>query len=219
MDGNGWTGLNPEVAKSNIQSFDSACANWVVAFREKYYNFMDQLRYLWASPNAVKEEGNINGLVADFCDLFHNRSAEICLNAARAYNIVAAAHGAPTISENFIGNNYNSGGHLMIDYKSLDGSRNGITGINQKMVRDHLLPNFKASFDALARELDSLPSSIALYDDEDGQQHAYTSNISEFEKKFSGLVDEIWSKIQNALETEVDNARLAKEQATQTLNG
>ena len=215
----GWTGLDPEMPKDNIQNFYDECMTWISDYRTKNDEFMEQLSYLWASENAVKESKNLVNMVGNFYESFLNKCHEICLNATRAYNIVAVAHGVSGISEGFADFHRNGIIPQAFSMGGMTDNINGRVGINTTMVKDILLPNFKTSFNALASRLDSLPSSIALYDDENGQQHAFVTGISQFEKEFNDLLGGIWAKIEQALENKVDNALLAKEKATQVLNG
>ena len=95
---------------------------------------------------------------------------------------------------------------------------NGMTGINVIMVRDFILPTFDKKISEFLTAIDALPAEIPLIDETNSLQMAFTETINKFKTMTNTSVINLKTLINNALETEIDNIMLAKQQAVDALS-
>ena len=213
MDSNGFTGLNPALARQNIIDFTEKGIDAAEEYNKAIKFLFEQLYYAWCSPKAV-----------EFCDLYETEIygsykkiylniCDICFNALRAYNIVASANNERTIDYQPREFSYSQ------NYTKLLDNKDGTVGMNVNLVKNYILPEFDNKVRNSLSLIDNLPHSIALYDDENGQQHSFFTGISKLVAEANDVITSIEKVINKCLAEEHDTIKLAKEQATQTLNG
>ncbi len=209
----GMTGFNPSLAKSQINDFvvQAKAANWKLS--EAYTNFINELCFYWASPVAKQFSIDYNKKIEDLVFEFGELIKSTQFAATNAYNSAAAAHGLPGISE------YSDEIHIGFDCPELFESKVGAVGMNVEVVRNEVLPSFLSAMREAFSTIEHLPRSIALYDDENGQMYAYSVRIGNFITKVNETAEAIIGEIQSALETETVNILMAKQNATEAMQG
>ncbi len=209
MDG-GMTGFNPGLLKSQIDNFVSSARCAGIDIGVAYKNFIDELSYCWASPKAVQFWTDMTPKYEDALWKLQLLIDETAQNMVNAYNYAAQANGAGTTS-------YENEGGVGFDCGKLLDQRDGVVGMNIIEVRDVVLPAFQNEVKLAVDELKNLPKSIALYDDENGQQHYFSVNVDDIIQKVEENIETIVSEINGAIETETDNVLLAKQNAIESL--
>ena len=213
MDGNGFTGLNPEMAATNIASFEGAVRGSVELLKNAFTTLFTDLKEVWASPNAVEFSNQYTSEIETFMHDFASHVGMIDDGARAAYNAAANANGAQTI-EALV--DFEPGGGYALPC-ALDAEKNGVVGMNIVAVRDAVLTDFKLNMESALASFADIPNAIALYDDADGQRHAYASRIEKFKDAFSDMAEQITSKVLEYANNESDRVELAAEQATEAL--
>lgn len=212
MNENGFTGLNPYKAKHNIESFLNSAGSIQKKITLAFDEFTNELKKAWASPKAVEVATEHFEKIRSINDDFYNELVIIANKACNAYNAVANANGVGTISIN--PHRYSGNAIAM-----LTDNINGVVGMNVEVVRNQILPKFEKVINQACNEIDSLPTSIELYDDENGISHAYTSNINVMKERIISAYDSMVASVKIATFDEINNVLLAKQNATSTLNG
>ena len=95
---------------------------------------------------------------------------------------------------------------------------NGVTGMDVEGVKN-ALAIFKTSILACIEKFDNIPNGIAFYDPDGNIVGEYNRGIQNFKSEISDLAGDIYQEINRYISTEADNILLAKQNATQTLNG
>lgn len=211
MEKNDFFGLNPRKAKGNINYFvnrvQNACNNLSNAFNELFDNLYDN----WCSPNAAIFASTYNDLIADITKDISDRVSSIVSNACGAYNQVARANGLSTIC-------CNANIYFNKDVKKLlSVSSDGNVGMKITKT-ENILNDFIIKIEACFNEFDSLPSSIALYDDDNGIHHSYSTRIKELGEKVEKYINNVVIEIRNEIEAEKENLLNAKNNSTNILS-
>ncbi len=227
MDGNGFTGFNPEVAKKDIAYYYEnieAAIDAIVACTE---NLFGGLEGSWCSPKALEFSKVAFPELFSTLAYFIDNSYDTYNSLVAAYNIIAAKHGAETItSEDVRGiGNLNSEQIENIMYDEWGGNpylhaadpATGAVGMNIKAVEAALI-QFDADKDSVSKCLQQIPSEIAFYDASGSQQMAFKTNVEKFVNAFSDLFSKITEAIKEGTNTEKDNVALAASQSADTLS-
>ena len=82
-----------------------------------------------------------------------------------------------------------------------------------------IVQEFETKITNVIERIGSIPTNIAYFDEDGSQQESYRNTINSMKEKITGLVDSIKADIKSASEEEENSVMLAKEQATQVLNG
>ena len=239
MDGNGFTGFNPEVARQNIQSFVLATVTAGSSLLKALSNLIDEnsgLKKIWCSPKAVEFSNTYMPQLFETAGEFLKEGMAAYQGAVQAYNIVAANNGLAPMQDLLgdpnspIGNAaslLNSGEQFsnVASQLGFDSSvsllyaahpDNGAVGMNIEKVRV-VLDTFKTEIFEALKLFDSIPTVIALYDTDGSQQNAFKVNVSKFKGKFIEIFMSMIQAIESAINTETNNIKLAKEQSTEAL--
>lgn len=207
-----FTGFDPTLAKSNIDSFESSAKEAYSTCSKAFYDLKTGLLETWCSPKAVEFSEKYADKIGSVLVTFMSSYNIILANAERAYNTIALANGYSTIAVR--PTNYS-----MTKYEfNLRSEKYGIVGMNIMQVK-LLLESFNNDVKKVFEMLDELPMDIAFYDPEGAQVQAYKDEITKLKAKIFDVMTLINTDIKSAIETESNDIRLAKEQATQTLNG
>ncbi len=214
MEGNGFTGFNPAVAKSNIVAFAQESSEVVGDFEDAHYAFFETLADFWASPKAVEFYEAYNTKILDLIDNMSAQFKAIVSGSVKAFNYASSANGhSGTIDAGSIDVYSPVGDNL----PALLDQKNGNVGMNISAIEENILPNYKIEINRIITSISSLPKAIALYDDENGQQHAYQTHIDTVSDNVSSLISEMEKGLEQAIATETNNILLAKQQSTDTL--
>lgn len=221
FDESGFTGLNIERAVQNIKDFDKAANEFARHVDGAFAKLYEFLNMHWASENAVtfttENTEEINHLITKVTTTLFR----IVTNADSAASMLAHANGAtfplqPTDLLCYIdpGESYVYFSHLEPCKEDI----NGDTGMDTEGVKNEIA-NFKTSISSCLNEADSLPDGIAFYDSNGDLLKAYSSGVKAFKQEISDLADKTSQKICEYVITEADNILLAKQRATDILNG
>lgn len=220
MSMEGMTGLNNSVARENIKNFYYNAASASGNIRTTFEQLFEELKIVWASEKAVNFSKTYLERISKILNDFDNELSVIVHNATRAYNIVADAHGMnasipmlwfldePGVEQ------YDG----LMFFPIFSENINGVTGMNINEVRN-IISTYEPKLQVAVQEISAIPTAIALYDDENGQQVAFSNNINAMKTNFEMLIFEIFAVLKANLETETDTILLAKEKSTSTLSG
>lgn len=211
---NGVTGFNPSLAKSNIEDFNQQGYYRYLDLGEEYWALFNDLSTNWASPKAQEFDNTYRPKINELLDKFIALIGSTVESAVNAYNTVASAHGAGTV-----GGIEQSYVPTFGEFPKLLAEIDGVVGMEISHVRDNIMPLMKSKINHVVELMNEIPTAIALYDDENGQQHAYETHIKEIVSKIESTNNEVFSAIDSAITTEVDAIIKAKQAATDTLAG
>lgn len=215
-DGNGFTGLNPSVAKANIDAFVRAMKAVAMTFLDGGNALFNSLEKTWCSPKAAEFADAYSGSLyeATVTDI-ETAAMTIARNAETAFNTVSLANGGPSLGANYgeqpSPSIYNYFGQLK------EASESGIVGMNVMQVQLALTVYGDVVEKGLA-ELDAVPTAIALYDPDGSQQAAYKAEIQKVKENLTEKINSMLDVIEDAMETEQNNITLAKDNATGSLS-
>ena len=232
----GFIGLNPKEAATQIMNFYEMCSEIGVKFStEGFGEFHNALRKSWCSPRAVefgkKELPKLLMIAYDIQKV----AAIICRKANDAYNKMAVTQGLPTItcSDNYQAMLERGGNATLGDMTGLDAASNyeiagggeyllevspeGIVGVNKENVI-LALGNLKHTVAITMNRLNCLPKDIALYDPSGDLLTAYGIIIKEMISELESVIHSVNNELFTALEGEVERVELAKEQAVEAMS-
>ena len=219
----GFTGFNPELVKKECQYFLSVGDRALTFFLQAYNSFYDVLKIAWCSPKAVDFTSHLKNYMTS---LHHLEAAyvNVARSAERAYNINAVANGCQPIPDDqmITAMPYSTGG-MYTNYVEngtdlSEVNENGVVGMNKMLVKT-ALDLFNKKINEGCRIIDDTPYSIAFFDEDGSQKQAFKAEITKMKDELVQEVLGILQSIDEAIETEVNTMELAKQQATQTLNG
>lgn len=184
----GFVGLDPSKAKNNIYDFNNQVQFAYNAFSSAINDLLVQLYTNWCSPKAVDFYNKLNNSVNEINNDINTIVTKIGNDVCEAYNSVAYANGLETIWVTPYLTMKNS--YLEL----LGASKDGTVGMKITKVRE-ILQNFEKRMRDVINEFNSLPTAIALYDDENGMQQYYSINVRELgnivEEYITGLINEV----------------------------
>ena len=191
------TGLNPSVARHNITNFlersTNACRELVSVYSELY----NELYSSWASPNAVRFN-SYKSQIQKMLQSFAKETIEIARSAISQYNSIARANGAASFSLNLD----SFGLAINTDVgKNLVDRQNDIVGMDIMSV-DNIMGNFKNRISNVLDIINSIPTSIALFDRNASMQTQHYTNVSRAKNNVSSISNEILKSLEVAIEEE-----------------
>ncbi len=215
MDGEGMTGLNPGQAKQNIENFYSSAMHAGEELSNAFSDLLLNLSNSWASPKAMIFGESCDAQGSDLLNNYYTAIYSIAKNAEHAYNVIASAHGG----EGYISVNISNEGHVeSLGGRSFKAEKDGVVGMNIALVKVDL-DAFDISMNKFYSSLDSIPMEIAFYDTEGTQLASYRNAIAKCKNDAKTAAESVRKEVQAAMETEQNTILLAKQQATETLNG
>ncbi len=244
MDGNQFTGLNPEKARNDIDSFYNATLKITNDMSQAMGAFLSDdvgIKRVWCSPKAVEFSKNYIPRYYRIVAEFVQYTMSTCRNAIRSYNrmarvnglqpyngivqdvldVLSKASGDNTVATDAVtGNNYLRAAELLesgaasVFYPSHPES--GIVGMNITSVQE-AINIFTKEVENIIKEFDEIPSDLALYDENNSQQIAYTTNITRLKNCFSSECSNILTALNTAMSEEIFDTRLAYQQSVDTL--
>ena len=208
---NGWTGLNPSLARRNIERFYDSCVEVLNNFSASVNELFSELKGTWASPNAVKFSLKYGSEIEDALTDFSNEAFSRARSAANAYNSVAYAHGANSVGC------VDKVGTPFVDF-NLEDNKDGVVGMNIELVENDIIPNFEKKINNVINLINEIPTSLALYDDNNGQRHYFSCNISSFKNRFENILSDLKISIKEYSNTKLNEIKFAKQSAIDALN-
>ena len=217
-----FTGFNPGVARNEITNF-YRMMNTIENdyYLGAYYLFMN-LRDIWCSGKAIEFYNNNAQKTMDLDNEFINEINRITSKAIEAYNKMALANDSMAFNDPLVPTNLDANKDYDAEscFPILNSSdpNSGIVGMNVKEVENEL-NTYLSSMNKVVASLDDIPTEIALFDPDGTLQDAYRSLIDKMKGKIPERINTVKSDIQNAIKTEQDTTVLAKQQATEILEG
>ena len=207
-----FTGLNVSKAEWDILNLNNSLNNVQFEISSTFRDLGEYVSEHWAGPNAVNFDNTYNPKIDAFITEFRNRAHHIVDGAGTAASTLASAFGVSIHSQ--FGDDY-TGQH---DTLYRIGSFHCKEDINGNVGMD--TEGMKVQIDALKIRtnkinglFDEVPTGIAFCDPQGSLISQYSTNVTDLKAKFSALMDEIVADMTASIETEVNNIRLAKQQA------
>ena len=213
----GFTGLDIAQAKSDILSFHHAGLNAVKMFDTCMANLFSTLSIKWASPNAKEFSHNKIEKIRSLRDQALTSLAHIASGACEAAAALARANGVD-FDKSFISVEAGATYGFATDIPECKEELNGVIGMDTESVRIALM-SFKEEASHAITAFQEMPGQIAFFDPAGNMITAYNRNIKEYGEQAEELINELSADIEGYISTETDNILLAKQNATQTMNG
>jgi hypothetical protein len=193
-DGNGITGYNGGLAKSNLDAFRESFEEVTRALGQTAVAFSESLSNMWASPIAV----TFNSVIQSFMDVVSQgvTSVNSLINSAvYAVNSFAKSNGS----------SFSYGGRVGAVLGTLtplkEISPAGIIGMQVEKVKA-LVDGFVNTIRGLIAKMLGIPASIAVYDQAGSIQSLYRQRITELKTKIEDAVNLIKDKINENITSE-----------------
>lgn len=214
MNGNGFTGFNPDEMRHQIKKFKDYGEDVVYSIITALTTFHSQIKTAWYSPKAVEFGKKMEELVEFRVQGLEKGYYNITASATKIYNIHANANNWPQMESPT-----QSSVHFMDKvnaYYSLEGkSPQGVVGMN-KFVVETALSKLTVSMKECVDKLYKTPYDIAIYDESGAQAESYRAEIQALTSKFRESFDELMVEIKNAINTEIQTIKIASTNATNT---
>ena len=226
MQGINWDGVNAE-AKAIFETVRTAEND---LFR-KIDDFGDELSLYWASGNAIefsrkffeayKQTITFMEDKVDLLESYIERAAQIY---STTFNVDNGFHfngqsGLENLWSDITKGLTKLGDDIAGGFGDFKTSRNGVTGIN-KTAAQNCLDTFKGTFNTYLDDLGNKLTNrdIALFDTQQAQKEAYNVCVQDLKRGINEKLGSVLDLVTNAIATEIDNARLAKEQTVSTFS-
>ena len=218
----GFTGLDVQRAKNDIMNFYNSCHEAHDYVFRALDELGDVLHKKWASPIAQEFVRKYNSEYTNIIIEYYDTYEHILSGANDAARALAKSNGIDFNADMEILSYIIPGRKSETDDFqrpfTCSSDINGAVGMDVEGVR-LALDTFKTYHKGLPELFDNIPEGIAFYDPNGEMIGSYNRIVKGFKEKFLTLFDEIESDLTGYLETETDNILLAKEQATQAMNG
>ena len=213
----GFTGFNPELVQKQLQEFHDYGLNVLWELHHVSSEFIENLSSCWCSPKAVEfEKTCVVKLYIAIENLF-NAYCNVHASAIKAYNMNASANGLNMIPDDTaFPRNYVT--TMTIASKMHECSTNGVVGMNKANVKI-ALENYRSGMVKASTMVANTPYDIAFFDENGKQRESYRGEIRRMRQKFSDANIDLIKYVYDALETEINTMELAKQGATNALNG
>ena len=208
----GFTGLNIDAAQRQIRNFNRNGYRIIEGIIIYEIEFLNNLAHSWASPNAVDFSKKTMNRFEMFNLHFADRIYHITSGAYKACKVLADVNGAACSIPDIERCN------VELDCECCGDTLDGATGMATESVRIYT-ETFLTKLKEYAEDINSLPRAIEFYDLEGNLSETYSTGINEVSEELDSMISEISTEIKNYMDNESDNILLAKEQATDMLNG
>ena len=216
-----FTGLHPQIAKSNIAEFENT--GMVIFYDLQYYNklFMDSLSNVWWSPNAVEFGKEFTRTLYDSeadTEVLVNNTIVKCVEA---YNTLAASNGLATAPDDHTimsRENYAPQGTNMQYNDMKDIADNGDVGMDKEKVRAYL-EEYANNISIVKAELDNFPINIAFYDPDGALEAAFYEERNKLKDQLEANYTAMANAISSRLIEEVDIVVAGAREAAGAMSG
>ena len=226
MEGINWEGVNAE-AKAIFEIVRNAEDD----LYKKIDNFGDELSLYWASGNAVEFSRKFFDAYKQTVQFMENKVDLLESYISRAAQIYSTTfnvgNGFKFNGQDWLPNVWSDitkgatvlGDNIAGGFGDFQTQKNGVTGIN-KIAAQNCLDTFKGTLSTYLSELGSSLTNrdIALFDIQQAQKEAYNVCVEDMKKGINDNLSSVLELVTNAINTEVDNSRLAKEQTVSTFS-
>lgn len=214
MEGNGFTGFNDQLYCSQIKSFADSCVAIEYNFFDRFYDFLEKASEIWASPNAVEFDKFASEKYEEVYKEFVREVIAIINKGDRTIQWFAEANGVNKHYDNASLGECKKGGFGPYGLK--EATADGVVGMNISEM-ENLINEFEISISNIISDIESLPSSIAVYDDADQVRHSYSLGISAFRSRMEDFLKELVSQIKSYMNTERNAVELSAKKAVEAL--
>ncbi len=218
----GFTGLSPEAATEQLTNFKSLFDGASYLYWNGYNDFAKELSTKWYSPKAVEFNRLTSIVMTELNDTQYRVLGTILRNATSSYNILMRANG---LTDNHLEGDYQdyfeSSEHdwwnkeFSIEFK--EEGPNGEVGMNTLLAK-MLVSEFQKKIDASYIAFDELPLDIAFYDPDGALKQAFRDLINNYKQVIQEKLKEIIDAVNEAMDTEIENITIAKNEATEVLS-
>jgi hypothetical protein len=206
----GFFGFNPAKAKNNIDNFNNQVQHAYNSLFSAVNILFIQLHDNWYSDKAVDFYNKLTNSVNEINGEIVSNVSKINSDVCDAYNSIALANGLETIWVTPYLNMKNNYPEL------LRANVNGDIGMNTSAVKE-IIQNFEKRMRDVINEFNSLPTSIALYDDENGIQQYYSTNVKELGSLVESFISSLISEVNNNINNEIDLTINSKNKSVEIL--
>ncbi len=214
------TGYNRLVAFDQIKRTIFAIDRTIVSYYDANKDFWDELYLKWASPKAVEFSNKYQPIIYnELLDFFKMERAFI-IDAVDACKKIAEANGDTSFSVN----NFPlidialESKHIGGDFPTFREDFFGTVGMNVMKVKEIIAKYIADTSEAVA-SLSDIPFDIALFDPDNAMANAYKNQIEKMKEKMEATITMIKSDISKAMGEEENTILIAKDSATEALNG
>ncbi len=194
-------------------------------------DFADELSVYWASGNAVEFGKQLFGTYKETRRYMNDKVSELEGYISRASQIYATTFNVSNGYSNKgmdwwgsftddVGEWFNNAADDIAgglgDFKTV---RNGQTGIN-KIGAQQSLDKYKANLATFLDELSGFLTNrnIAIFDTQNAQKEAYNLCVSDMKQGINDKISSVLELVTTGIDTEIENARLAKERTVSTFS-
>ncbi len=215
------TGLNPEQAKQQLDTFHDAIDDAMSDMHWTYERFARELSTKWYSPRAKEFGDKTDVIMSNYIREMYRVLYTILNNAVASYNILAMSNGLGSsrldAKYDLYPNDdglpwYNS--EYSIHFEEV--SPSGAVGMNVLLVQT-LINVFNEQMQKSANALDDIPIDIAFYDPDGTLKQTFKDLIMKFKDNYINQMKEIIAMIKDAMNEEINDITIAKQQATDAL--
>lgn len=207
----GWTGINIDEVKGQLDAFDETMKNIVSEYRAAFDLLNEELYSTWASKNAVDFNANLLNLSHIIFAIDSSRE-RILYSAALAARYMAKHNGADFSYDAKVPENLDR----MYDFKRLEESKNGIMGMNVALAKV-AVSTFTDSYKNVASKLDSISVNFSLLDPSGELENSYRELINETISHIDEIAESSINVLNAKFEEETNNIILGKQQAENIL--
>ncbi len=217
MDDRGFTGINQQDAKANIDAFVTAMNDVAKIFQNGGNNLFNNLEKLWCSPKAVEFGDKYSILLYEkTVTAIEDAALSIASKAEKAFDTVSVANGGRALGANYGTIPKPEIGHLFGFLK--ESGDTGIIGMNVNQV-NYALAEYGDYVIKALEALEAVPTNIAFFDPDGAQQATYKKTINDVKNKLEETIHSMLDEIQSAMETEQQTVLTAAQNSASTLQG
>ena len=177
-------------------------------------DLFSSLSMLWYSPNAVRFYNDYADYMLNLVDNATKEIIKLCRNAAHAYNVAATVHGLGSISFDvaFV---FYAPYYKLMEVGPAPNYKQGMDLYRVGLALDE----FKTKVIAGLSCLESLPSTISLYDPGSEQRKMFLITLVAIKEQISGDVQSMIDRIESSLKSEKNAIFTAANESASILAG
>jgi len=218
----GFTGMNPTVAKMDIDEFENTgmgIYNSVCAANRKFMNGISKVWYSQNSTEFGKVYTNELYLVQNSIKCLVNNYIVRCV---KAYNDIAASNGAESIQDDHVPMENgsmapNGTGEAFDDF--LTARDDGVVGMDVDKVNKFLEDYSNEIQRIISNDLNNFPLSIAFYDPDNSLKTAFKEEVDRIISELDGKVNDVYKAVNAHITDEEHKTIEAVTSSTEAMGG
>lgn len=221
----GFIGLDMRKVGQQLEEVKSVAFDALQQIKSASTEYLTGLRENWASPRAVEVTNDFRIKISDLLTNTKNvidRQIDKSCDAANALNH-AMGNGGEQGSMDSVQFHISTdaagvGADGSIVGLGCSESLNGVVGMNTEKVEE-LTATFRTNLDRGVTTLSTLQRTIGFYSPDGALVNAYSMNVEKIVDEFNELASNLYTNMQNCIETETNAVLTAKQAAEDTLRG